>query len=178
MKITKNVFIFTATLILVVFSGCSTPEQTRATSPDSINGRTSGAIATEQFSPIASSPITTLNHTTPKIAQNPLKEDEKLNCEEPQTQLEMNLCATKEAGEADAKLNRVYGQLRDKVKDTAQETRLIAAQTAWITFRDADCEYSQRRYDGGSIMPAIYALCVIDLTEKRTQTLEDYLEEG
>lgn len=177
MKVTKNVFIFTATLILVVFSGCSTPEQTRATSPDGVNSRVISAIATEQSSPIASLNPTP-NNTAPKIPQSPLKADENLNCEEPQTQLEMNLCTTKEAREADAKLNIVYGKLRDKVKDTAQETRLIEAQTAWISFRDADCEYSQRRYDGGSIMPAIYALCVIDLTEKRTQTLEDYLEEG
>jgi uncharacterized protein YecT (DUF1311 family) len=172
MKITKNVLLFTATLILVVFSGCSTPEQTRATSPEGINS----AIATEQ-----SSPISSLNHSlnspTPKIAQSFVENDENLNCEAPQTQLEMNFCTANKAKEADEKLNKVYQELREKVQGTPQENRLVAAQTAWIAFRDADCEYAQRRYDGGSIMPAIYALCVVDLTEKRTQTLEEYLEQ-
>ncbi|MGK7927458.1 MAG: lysozyme inhibitor LprI family protein [Spirulina sp.] len=169
MKITKHALLFTATLVLVVFSGCSTPEQTRATSPQNMNG----AIVTEQ-----SSPITTLNHTAPKIAQSSLKENETLNCEAPITQLEMNICTATEAREADEKLDKVYEKLRAKVKDTPQEARLIEAQTAWKAFRDADCEYSQRRYDGGSIMPAIYALCVVDLSEKRTRQLEDYLGQG
>lgn len=149
MKITKHALIFTATLILVVFSGCSTPQQTRA-----------------------------IDANAPKIAQNSIENNDTLNCDTPITQLEMNWCAAKEAKESQEKLNAIYKKLQEKVKGTPQESRLAEAQNTWLAFRDADCEYSQRRYDGGSIMPMIYALCVVDLTEKRTQKLEDYLEQG
>ncbi|MEM9543220.1 MAG: lysozyme inhibitor LprI family protein [Cyanobacteria bacterium P01_E01_bin.42] len=149
MKITKHAFIFTATLILVVFSGCSTPGQSRA-----------------------------IDANAPQIAQSSIENNDNLNCNTPITQLEMNLCSAKEANEANEKLNAAYQKLQEKVKGTPQETRLVEAQNAWLAFRDADCEYSKRRYDGGSIMPMIYALCVVDLTEKRTQNLEDYLGQG
>ncbi|MBP0017336.1 MAG: DUF1311 domain-containing protein [Cyanobacteria bacterium SBLK] len=147
MKITKHALIFTATLVLVVFSGCSTPAQTR-----------------------------TIDANAPKIAQSSVENKENLNCDTPITQLDMNLCTAKEAKEANEKLNEVYTKLQEKVKGTPQESRLLEAQNTWLAFRDADCEYSQRRYDGGSIMPMIYALCVVDLTEKRSQQLEEYLE--
>lgn len=170
MKITKNALLFTATLVLVVFSGCSTPEQTRATSPQPINS----AIAAEQSIP-SPSVNSSIEPNAPQINPTTI---ETLNCEDAITQAEMNICTANEAREANEKLNEVYKKLQEKVQGTPQEARLIKAQRAWVAFRDADCEYSQRRYDGGSIMSAIYALCVVDLTEKRTQRLEEYLEQG
>ncbi|MEC4803278.1 MAG: lysozyme inhibitor LprI family protein [Jaaginema sp. PMC 1079.18] len=107
------------------------------------------------------------------IAQSPSTPD----CDNATTQMEMNFCAAQDAKDADTALNQVYQQLRGTINNEAQTQRLISAQKAWITFRDADCEYSQRRYDGGSIMPMIYSSCIADRTRQRTQELQMYLED-
>ncbi|MCW6036900.1 lysozyme inhibitor LprI family protein [Spirulina subsalsa FACHB-351] len=177
MKTAKHLIVFTATLALVIFSGCSTPEQTQASDP------TPHIPSTEQQytpspSPTLSSPSSAaIASPSPSIVAQAPDVEEDLNCDDPTSQWEMNVCADQAAKEADARLNEVYRQLRVKVSGTPQESRLIEAEKAWIDFRDKDCEFSRRRYDGGTIMPMIYAMCVNDLTQRRTEQLEAYLEE-
>lgn len=150
MKTSKQFFLFTITLALVLLSGYSSPQA---------QGSGDGAIATE------TSPI--------EIAQN----RNSFDCDNARTQTELNLCAAQAAHQADQELNSVYQELKAKIKGTSQERRLIKAQRTWIQFRDQDCDYAQRQYDGGTMMPMIYGFCVADLTEKRTQQLEYYLEQ-
>lgn len=107
------------------------------------------------------------------LAQSP----NSVDCNNAQTQADMNYCAALDAQQADDKLNEVYQKLRAAITNETQEKRLIAAQQAWIPFRDSDCEFSQRRYDGGSIMPLIYSSCIADRTRQRTKELEMYLED-
>ncbi|MDB9311549.1 lysozyme inhibitor LprI family protein [Spirulina sp. CS-785/01] len=163
MKTTKHFILFTATLMLVLLSGYS---------DSSVMATEGAAIATE-------SPVSSQSREFPDSVTHPLLlTDMTLNCEQAQTQREMNLCAVKAAKQADVRLNTVYQQLRQEIQDTAQEQRLIDAQLAWIEFRDRDCDYAQSQYLDGSMMPMIYGFCVADLTEKRTRELEDYLEEA
>ncbi|WP_017305080.1 lysozyme inhibitor LprI family protein [Spirulina subsalsa] len=179
MKTAKHLIVFTATLALVIFSGCSTPEQTQATDPTPQTPPTEQQYR-ESPTPTFSSPSrAAIASPSPSIvAQAPDTEvEEELNCENPTSQWEMNVCADQGAKEADVRLNEVYRQLRAKVAGTPQENRLIEAEKAWIDFRDKDCEFSRRRYDGGTIMPMIYAMCVNDLTQRRTEQLEAYLQE-
>ena len=107
-------------------------------------------------------------------------DEPEVNCKdnmESQTQQVMNICAGRAAKEADRELNRVYRLVRASYKQIpAQEKRLVTAQLAWIKFRDAECNASAGRFDGGSIAPLMYASCVEHLTKQRSQDLEKYLE--
>ncbi len=57
-----------------------------------------------------------------------------------------------------------------------RQQKLIAAQLAWIKFRDASCEFETSAYEGGSIAPAIYSACLEETTKQRTQQLREYLQ--
>ncbi|MER3432720.1 MAG: hypothetical protein C4288_04640 [Leptolyngbya sp. ERB_1_1] len=102
----------------------------------------------------------------------------KVNCRNPQTQFDMNLCASESARTADRQLNLAYQKAIAKFKGTPQENQLATAQSAWIKFRDADCAFERDRFKGGSIAPMVYAGCVTRLTQQRTKELESYLTEG
>ena len=76
---------------------------------------------------------------------------------------------------ADKKLNQVYQQLLPKLSRSRKQ-KLIAAQLAWIKFRDVSCEFERSEYEGGSIAPTIYSGCVEQATKQRTQQLQNYLK--
>ncbi|MGA9378678.1 MAG: lysozyme inhibitor LprI family protein, partial [Phormidium sp.] len=92
-----------------------------------------------------------------QLAQQP-------NCKDPQTQVEINACAGIEYRNADKKLNRVYQQLLPKLSPSRKQ-KLILAQTAWISFRDANCEFERSQFEGGTMAPAAQASCLAQLTK-------------
>ncbi len=95
-------------------------------------------------------------------------------CVSPQTQTDMNICAAREYEEADAALNTAWGPARDFAKAIGQGDALLAAQRAWLSYRDAACEVHSSPYEGGSIRPMIYAGCLTELTQARTRMLLDF----
>lgn len=97
-------------------------------------------------------------------------------CTDAYTQAEMNICAGKEYKTADATLNRVYQQLVAML-DAEEKTQLKEAQTAWIKYRDANCEFVGDQYKGGSIRPTIYGLCLADVTRNRTAELRAQIKD-
>ena len=100
----------------------------------------------------------------------------KQPCADAQTQSAMNQCAIDEYKKADAELNRVYQQLLPKLEATHQE-KLKAAQRAWISFRDADCEYEAFAFEGGSMQPLIRYSCLEAATKTRTNQLRGFLKD-
>ena len=105
-------------------------------------------------------------------------------CDDPQTQSDMNACAAIEFGQADAELNAAYraaiAEARrldaeiDRNYDTrpTSEEKLREAQRAWLVFRDAHCTfeaYGDAR--GGSMEPMSYEVCRTALTRERTEQL-------
>ena len=100
----------------------------------------------------------------------------KAPCSDANTQAEMNICAGKEYKTADASLNRVYQQLVAML-DTAEKDQLKEAQTAWIKYRDANCDFVGDQYKGGSIRPMIYGLCLADVTRNRTTELRAQIKD-
>jgi len=115
----------------------------------------------------------TLANTPPQLANTYLAQ--KFNCNDPQTQLEINICSQLAYQNADKKLNQVYKQLLPKLSKFRQQ-KLITAQLAWIKFRDNSCEFERTAYEGGSIAPAIYSACLEETTKQRTQQLREYLQ--
>ncbi|NJL78142.1 MAG: lysozyme inhibitor LprI family protein [Richelia sp. SM2_1_7] len=103
-----------------------------------------------------------------KIAQN-------VNCNNPQTTLEMRVCASKSYEAADKKLNQVYRQLKPKL-NAKQQKRLVDAQIAWIQFRDKSCAFEAGEAEGGTLEPVLKLSCLTDVTQQRVKNLEGYLK--
>ncbi|MEM9451281.1 MAG: lysozyme inhibitor LprI family protein [Cyanobacteria bacterium P01_E01_bin.6] len=101
---------------------------------------------------------------------------QRFNCDDPQYQQEMNYCAGLDYERADDELNRTYTDLLSVIPESRRE-KLIAAELAWITYRDNTCEFERSQFDGGSIEPLIYYSCMARLTQDQTLQLETYLEE-
>ena len=118
-------------------------------------------------------PTVTIAGTTPHLREMRLVQ--KLNCNNAQTQIAINECAKLSYQRADKKLNQVYQQLLPTL-ETSRKQKLIAAQVAWLKFRDINCEFERSRYEGGSIAPSIYSSCLENTTKLRTQQLQGYLK--
>ncbi|MCL6755238.1 lysozyme inhibitor LprI family protein [Nostoc sp. CCCryo 231-06] len=114
----------------------------------------------------------TIAGTTPDLPEMRLVQ--KLNCNNPQTQSAINECTKLSYQNVDKKLNQVYQQLLPTL-ESSRKQKLIAAQLAWIKFRDTNCEFERSRYEGGSIAPTIYFGCLRNTTKLRTQQLQEYL---
>ncbi len=83
----------------------------------------------------------------------------------------LNQCAANKARDADRKLNASYRAALCYVPSEERD-KFIAAQRAWLAFRDADC----RVWGGGdgSIAPMNYALCVASLSDQRAEELDGW----
>ena len=82
---------------------------------------------------------------------------------------------------ADARLNSLYqawtGALKhpkpDEAKDDAEILkRLIAAERAWIAFKDADCDLQSTSALGGTAEPVVFGDCRYAMTKARAEALE------
>ena len=99
------------------------------------------------------------------------------------TQAEMNDCAATEAKRADAALNEAYKELLRKVKENDIATRkLVAAEKAWIVFRDAELAAEWPIAEGespnllyGSVHPLCYYNERATMTWERVKTLKDLM---
>jgi uncharacterized protein YecT (DUF1311 family) len=100
----------------------------------------------------------------------------KVNCENPQTQADMNYCAGKDFEKADQELNLVYRQVIAQL-DPGSRQLLITAQKNWIAVRDNHCAVYKKLYAGGSIMPLMLSTCKTELTQNRIKELEGLLKD-
>ena len=106
------------------------------------------------------------------FAQNQRKDP----CADAQSQAEMNMCWGKEYKAADARLNDAYRQFMTKLNDE-EKAQLKRAQLAWITYRDANCDFVADQYKGGTMRPMIAAICLADVTNNRTTELKAQMKE-
>ena len=97
-------------------------------------------------------------------------------CANAQTQAEMNNCAGREYKAADAVLNQVYRQLVSMLDDE-EKSQLKEAQTAWLKYRDSNCEFVADQYKGGTIRPMIHGLCLAEMTRNRTAELRNQIKD-
>jgi uncharacterized protein YecT (DUF1311 family) len=103
------------------------------------------------------------------------------DCSNLQTQTDMTICAVGEYDKADAELNASYKQIMARLKSDPDTAKLlVAAEKAWMAFRDAECTFANSQTVGGSIHPMMVAECREAITRKRIDDLKAYLncEEG
>ena len=117
------------------------------------------------------------------LAQAP---DAVAECTDPNTQGEMNACAKQEFDRVDAELNAVWKKVRGWAKkadakldighgQSGYAESLLAAQRAWLTYRDAHCRLVSFDARGGSMQPLLINNCLAELTENRTAELRELL---
>jgi uncharacterized protein YecT (DUF1311 family) len=96
-----------------------------------------------------------------------------------QSQMQLNQEAGAEFQKADRQLNDVYKKLL-AATSADWKAKLTAAQLAWITFRNRECEFETIATVGGSIHGMMVANCQTRLTLHRVGELERLLkcEEG
>ena len=97
------------------------------------------------------------------------------------TQADLNDCAAQSFTKSDTALNGLYREIMQRLgKDSAEARQLVAAQRAWIAFRDAECSFAASGVAGGSIYPMTVVNCRDMLTSKRIDDFKFYLscEEG
>src|SRR5689334_1773280 len=97
-------------------------------------------------------------------------------CAEAQTQTDMNICWGNQYKAADATLNQVYRQLMGKLDDE-EKNQLKAVESAWLKYRDANCEFVGDQYKGGTMRPMIEAICLADVTKNRTTELRNQIKD-
>jgi uncharacterized protein YecT (DUF1311 family) len=100
----------------------------------------------------------------------------KAPCSDADTQAAMNICAGQEYRTADAALNRTYQQLVAKLEPD-EKLQLKDAQTAWLKYRNTNCDFVADQYKGGSIRPTILGLCLADVTRNRTTELKAQIKD-
>lgn len=99
------------------------------------------------------------------------------DCAHPTTQTDINMCANTSFKAADAKLNAIYKQITDRLKDRHRVRQsLVTAQRAWLDYRDAECAFAASAADGGTIHAMLISNCLKSLTLARTKTLQTYLK--
>jgi uncharacterized protein YecT (DUF1311 family) len=112
---------------------------------------------------------------------------QEVDCNNQLAQQDMNFCAEKDFEAADAELNAVWKEARQVAKDLDAELSedlkgadkaLLAAQRAWIGYRDGQCELAGFEARGGSMEPMLVSGCKATLTQARTKELKEFIGGG
>lgn len=91
-------------------------------------------------------------------------------CKNPNSDFDVVYCYSKLYMQADADLNKVYGDLRKKL-DKDGQAMLKTSELAWIKQRNAQCAENR----GTEIL--VNLDCTVDQTTQRTNWLSDRLRE-
>jgi uncharacterized protein YecT (DUF1311 family) len=109
------------------------------------------------------------------------QDDPEVDCNNAQTQTDMNICSQRAYDTADKALNVQYKKTRaamvaaDADLDAnlkGAEKALVKAQRAWVDYRDGQCEAEGFQARGGSMEPMLVSGCKAALTEARTKELK------
>jgi uncharacterized protein YecT (DUF1311 family) len=122
--------------------------------------------------------ITTLILATilPIFAGSVNAQKPKIDCANATATVELKYCSQLSYAAADKKLNQVYKQVISTTKGE-QKQLLVSAQTAWIKFRDNNCDFEVYRSRGGTGYEVYRNGCLERLTQQRTKDLQDYISQ-
>lgn len=99
-------------------------------------------------------------------------DDIDLDCTHPTATIELDLCADREAEAVDRELNLTYRRISAGL-DAQARALLLAAQRAWIAYRDKQCNYETARAEGSGHNVA-HLNCLMRVTKARTRELKQH----
>lgn len=104
------------------------------------------------------------------------------DCSKGKIDAEVNACAEKNRIEAEADLNKEYAVTKSRVEyylksDQAEKKRyldtLLAAQSAWLKYREYDCKLTDYAADEGTNFRVSYInMCITDPDVERIKNLK------
>jgi len=72
------------------------------------------------------------------------------NCGGAMNQADLNSCAAAASEKSDDELNALYQKIKLRLRDEVDSrSTLVAAQRAWVRFRDAECKFATSAVSGG-----------------------------
>lgn len=86
----------------------------------------------------------------------------------------MEGCAEHALVAADRRIDAEVRVLFRVLPDDAARSRLVAAETAWLRFRRADCESQSDLYEGGSLAPVAFVQCEVRDDASRSAGLRSF----
>ena len=92
-------------------------------------------------------------------------------CRTKANQLELTQCADRERAKSEAALSQAYKSLLADLDDEHRPL-LEKAQSAWLAFRDADCELDASHALGGSMFPMLVADCRSGMADTRVKDIK------
>jgi len=99
-------------------------------------------------------------------------------CEQPQTQLEMNLCAKEAYESANTDLAILFASMVEE-SDEARAELWKKSQDMWLAYRDATCAVYADLARGGTMAGALHGNCMSEITRGRIneiQKIRSYFE--
>jgi uncharacterized protein YecT (DUF1311 family) len=99
-----------------------------------------------------------------------------VNCSTAETTVELKYCSQQSYKAADKQLNQIYQQVISTTRGQ-QKQLLIAAEQAWIDFRDNNCNFETFLSRNGTGYEIFRNGCLERLTKQRTKELQNYLSE-
>jgi uncharacterized protein YecT (DUF1311 family) len=97
----------------------------------------------------------------------------KINCANPNSNVEYKECAYRAYVASDKKLNQVYKQIISTLAGKEKQ-HLIDAQLAWIKYRDSNCDFEIYRSLGGTGYGGFLSNCLERMTSTRTKELQNW----
>lgn len=111
---------------------------------------------------------------------------EGIDCATAAGTMERDLCAFDRASDADVLLNTTYRQAHRQLRQQAADgscthcadaaQQLVAAQRAWITLRDQDCDAVYAFHADGTSRNGAKMHCLTTHAQDRTRQLRDFYE--
>ncbi|XGV98332.1 MAG: lysozyme inhibitor LprI family protein [Leptolyngbya sp. BL-A-14] len=129
------------------------------------------ALSTLLLALASAAVFTPLLATRPAAAAQPVAQQP--NCNNAQTQTDMNICSGMSYETADRALNRTYQALLPKLSASRRQ-KLADAQLQWIKFRDTECDFYGSEAEGGTMQPMLVAGCKDQITQQRTADFTAY----
>jgi uncharacterized protein YecT (DUF1311 family) len=96
------------------------------------------------------------------------------DCANATDQATLTQCASNSLKASDAKLNQTFRALQAKISKPGKD-KLQKAQRAWLSWRDAQCDFDTSGSSGGSVHAMVLASCLDDLTKAQTKLLDSQL---
>lgn len=98
-------------------------------------------------------------------------------CASALTAAEMTSCMEKELQGRDAALAQRIRDLNRRLSPE-EKTRFDKSQSAWLRYRDLECEANGFLYAGAALQPVQASGCKVWLTDERVREVQRILEEG
>jgi uncharacterized protein YecT (DUF1311 family) len=103
----------------------------------------------------------------------PVSAETQINCVDLKSNAEYKECAYREYQAADRKLNQVYKPIFSSLTGKHRQ-QLVNAQSNWIKFRDANCDFEVYQTRGGSVSSGFLSTCLERMTWSRTRELQEW----